>query len=232
MPDTRPEPIETRVAAAFKRDTAKHQLTVLHDDGLYRHLRYRNPENSAYWFDVITWPGSLTIRGDLGAAYTFSRLPDMFEFFRGKRINPHYWSEKLDNLRPSVQVYSEDLFRQLVVEHFVDAVRYSDAPRGLGREIRAEILDQDLTDETEARALLEGFEFKGFEFHDVWEWSFSDYDRSFLWACHALVWGIAAYDRARAEKPAPVLVAAAELTVEAEQPVPVLVGAALVSVEG
>lgn len=211
-------------AARFAADTDKHQLTVLHDDGLYRHLRAKNPTNGAYWFDVITWPGCLTIRGDLGNAYTFARLPDMFEFFRSDhgRINPHYWAEKLDGGRNSVQVYSEDLFRQLVTEHVTDAIRYSDAPRGIGKAIRAEILDQDLTDEAEARELLEDFEFKGFAFSDVWEWSFKDYDWVFLWACHAIVWAIAAYDRAKAAQPAPELQATVTLELPAEQPVPVL----------
>jgi hypothetical protein len=188
-------------AARFARDTRGHEMTVLHDDGLYRHIRFSNNPRGygEYWFDLITWPGSLTIRGDYGDAYTFSREPDMFPFFRSSRygINPHYWAQKLDRGTNSVKTYSEDLFRQLVVEHFVDSVQYSDAPRGLGKAIRAEILNQDLTDEREARDLLESFEYEGFEFHDVWEWSFGDWDRSFLWACHAIVWGIARYDRVR-----------------------------------
>lgn len=192
---------ERSIGGRFTKDTAKHELNVLHEKGLYRHLRFTSNPNGygEYWFDLVTWPGCLTIRGDYGDAYTFSRLPDMFEFFRSKRggINPHYWSEKLDGGRTAAKEYSEDLFRQLVVEHFVDSVRWGETPHGLGKEIRAEILNQDLADEHEARALLESFEFKGFEFHDVWEWNFHDYDWSFLWACHAIVWGIAQYDAAR-----------------------------------
>ena len=34
----------TKIAERFKRETAGHQMTVLHDDGLYRHLRFMNPE--------------------------------------------------------------------------------------------------------------------------------------------------------------------------------------------
>lgn len=186
-------------AARFAADTRGHTMTVLLDDGLYRHVRFSSNSRGygEYWFDLITWPGCLTIRGDYGDAYTFSREPDMFPFFRSRRggINAHYWAQKLDRGTDSVKTYSEDLFRQLVVEHFVESVQYSDAPRGLGKEIRAEILNQDLTDEREARDLLESFEYEGFEFHDVWEWSFGDWDRSFLWACHAIVWGIGRYDK-------------------------------------
>jgi hypothetical protein len=185
------------IAARFAGDTARHEMTVLHDDGLYRHLRFRQPRTNEFWFDLITWPGSLTIRGDYGEAYTFSRELDMLPFFRSRRggINPHYWLQKVDSGREAAKEYSEKLFRQIVCELFVDAVRFSDAPRGIGKEVRAEILDQDLSDEGEARKLLESFEFKGFDFGETWEFSFRDYDWSFLWACHAIVWGIARYDK-------------------------------------
>lgn len=193
---------ENDVAKHFRADTASHELAVLHEDGLYRHLRFRRPDRGEFWFDLITWPGCLTVRGDYGNAYTFSRESDMIPFFRSRsgRINPYYWAQKLDRGTDSVKTYSEDLFRQLVVEHFVDTVRWGDAPRGLGKAIRAEILSQDLYDEREARDLLESFEYKGFQFCDVWEWSFGDWERNFLWACHAIVLGIAQYDAARSVK--------------------------------
>jgi hypothetical protein len=190
------------IAARFARDTANHQMTVLHEDGLYRHLRFVQPKpaSSMYWFDLITWPGCLTIRGDIGDAYTFSRLPDMFEFFRGRvgRINEHYWSEKLDNGRDSAKEYSEKLFRQLVCEMVGHAVQSGDAPRGVGKAVREEILASEfLGTEEEARYVLENFEYKGFQFKGTWELSFHDYEWTFLWACHAIVWGIGRYDRVR-----------------------------------
>ena len=45
----------------FLKNAAAHQMEVLRDDGVNRHLRFRNPESSAYWFDIITWPGTLCI---------------------------------------------------------------------------------------------------------------------------------------------------------------------------
>jgi hypothetical protein len=191
------------IAARFARDTAGHEMTVLHDNGLYRHLRFSRPrpESSMYWFDLITWPGCLTIRGDIGESYTFNRLPDMFQFFRSDRqwgINQSYWAEKLDAGRDSVKEYNEELFRQLVCELFVDAVRYSDAPAGLGKAVREEILNSEfLADENEARGVLDSFEYKGFRFRDTWELSFHDYEWTFLWACYAIHWGIGQYDKVR-----------------------------------
>ncbi|MGW6946122.1 hypothetical protein ACWGHD_04265 [Streptomyces xanthophaeus] len=187
------------IAARFAKDTKDHAMTVLHEDGLYRHLRFRQPQHNSYWFDLITWPGTLHIRGDFGSdSYTFTRDPDMFELFRGKDgIDPHYWGQKLDGGRRSVKEYSEDAFRQTVKEMFVDAVRYNDVPAGMGKALQARILDYDLSDETESRRLLNEFEFKGFQFRDAWEFTFEDWDWVFLWACHAIVWGIAQYDAAK-----------------------------------
>ena len=204
------------IEARFKRDTAQHQMVVLHDDGLYRHLRFtsRTSGYGAYWFDLITWPGCLTIRGDVGDGYTFARLRDMFEFFRSKGINPQYWAEKLDGTRDSAMEYSEASFRQIVGELFVAAVRDGDAPRGLGKAVREEILDRELYYEDEARKLLDSFEYEGWDFGETWEFSFRDYEWSFLWACHAIVWGIRRYDKlnryglAKLAQPKPVETAA------------------------
>lgn len=233
------------IAARFARDTAGHQMMVLHDDGLYRHLRFRTPQfGGILGFDLITWPGCLTIRGDMSEAYTFVRLPDMFQFSRRQRVNPQYWSEKLDGDRDRVMRYEQEIFEARVKEYVADAIREGWAPRGIGKAVREEILDSEfLADGHEARKLLEDFDFgaayraectpcqagsdvesygsgfswemrhkreaptvkhetgtrrtEGFTFSDVWEWSFSDYHWSFLWACHAIVWGIARYDRVR-----------------------------------
>ncbi|HCA85495.1 MAG TPA: hypothetical protein DEQ61_08380 [Streptomyces sp.] len=186
------------MAKRFQRDTAGHQMTVLHDDGLYRHLRFTSPKSSEYWFDLVTWPGRLAMCGDVGEDYVFTRLPDMFEFFRGKSINPHYWAEKLGGGRRSVKEYSEDLFRQLVVERFVEDARWNGVPPGTGKALRTWVLNEDLSDEHEARNVLEDFAHRGYEFSDVWEWDFHDYEQQFLWACNAIVWGIAQYDAQKA----------------------------------
>lgn len=200
------------IAERFARETAKHQMTVLHEDGLYRHVRFAEPGHSFYWFDLVTWPGNLVFRGD-GMSYAFAREKDMFEFFnfdRG-RINPGYWSEKLTSHRECVAVYSQEKFERLVKEAFVEAVRYGDAPRGLGKAVRAEILDaEEIGWEDGAYQVLRDFRFfknpadrwdwrktPDFEFRDTWEWNLRDYDWWFLWACHGIAWGIGQYDAAK-----------------------------------
>jgi hypothetical protein len=39
MPTTKPQNPYAQAYAGFREQTANHELSVLHDDGLYRHLR-------------------------------------------------------------------------------------------------------------------------------------------------------------------------------------------------
>jgi hypothetical protein len=104
-------------AERFQRETAGHTMAVLHDDGLYRHLRFSDPESPFCWFDLVTWPGTLTIKGGMGT-FVFSREKDMFGFFRGRAgaVNPGYWAEKLPGGRDSAREYSEDVLRAALDE--------------------------------------------------------------------------------------------------------------------
>ncbi len=236
MPDTQPQPpetVETGVAERFKLDTAKHQLTALHEDGLYRHLRLQQPGTGHHWFDLITWPGSLTIKGDMGS-YTFSRDRDMLDFFRRSAYrggpNLQYWEEKLDaaDAQSGIRAYSEDLLRQHIAD---DVTACAESASAAYMDGLREALDDDLLgeysgwclqDEGDALAGVRQFSYRPddapaseepFTF-DPTEWVVTDYAWHYLWCCHAIVWGIAAYDRAKAAPPAKVLVAAATASVE------------------
>jgi hypothetical protein len=124
--------IEQQVAAIFANDVGRHRLIVRHDQGLYRHLVFEQPEHS--WsarFELITAPGSLTISGDHGS-HTFRRMTDMFQFFRSNpdrphRINVSYWAEKLPDYGRSVQVYSWDVLHDQLNEHLGAAIAARDA---------------------------------------------------------------------------------------------------------
>lgn len=69
-------PTESEVKDRFLRDIQEHELTVIRDDGVYRHLRFQKPGTSVMYFDLITWPGHLCFTGDMGS-YLFSRVRDM-----------------------------------------------------------------------------------------------------------------------------------------------------------
>ncbi len=211
------------IAARFARETAGHKMTVLHEDGLYRHLVFTDPKNSFYWFELITTPGQLVFSGD-GESFVFRRLTDMFKFFRsGLRrngsieINPQYWSEKLTSDRDSVMGYQEDLFVKVLWEqanYLIECEYVKPAQVDRFRQaIKDDIVEGGLhSTADEAYRTVEEFEFyndasKEFDyrheadvrFEEAWEWfnATKDYDWWFLWACHAIVTGIARYDRIR-----------------------------------
>lgn len=241
---TTPPTPEQQVAARFARDTAGHQMTVLHDDGLYRHLRFMSPRTSEFWFDLVTTPYALIFKGDGEAfVFTINATRDMFDLFRKTSyrggINPGYWSEKLASHRDAAWTYSQRLFDEEVTrdleaaeehypgigaawaehvefeyntEHEEEARRALDDFR-FGESYRATCTkcDWSLDDDswmTARRGMAEHTKEAGekhtgsvrdltFTFSDTWEWQLRDFDWWFLWACHAIVAGIARYDRAR-----------------------------------
>lgn len=190
-----------------------HQMTILHDDGLFRDVRFMSPDHSSYWFELITTPGALTFRGD-GESFVFAREYDMFGFFRSssKSINPTYWSEKLTSARGAAFEYDEESLRAQVWEYVRN---YGGRYRGLAKAVQAHFFDDwadyNFHNETEARAGLNAFSYTPdeslkpfayieqapFTFGETWEWDFKGFDWWFLWACHAIVWGIARYDEAK-----------------------------------
>lgn len=51
----------------------EHEIKVIRDDGLHRHLRFKKQNTSNQYFDLITWPGTICIHGDMGT-FVFSRV--------------------------------------------------------------------------------------------------------------------------------------------------------------
>lgn len=180
---------------AFERDTANHVMTVVRADGLYRHLTFRNPDTLAYWFDVITWPGYLTITGDMGS-YVLKREADMLAWLRHDRsINPDYWSQKVQ--AGETRAYDVDYARHLLSEQFIDWLRdvepdlSADEVRDGWDEIHETVtayaeFESTLREEVEALHARYEKRFKTGPFHDLWETSFETYTWHFLWCCWAV----------------------------------------------
>lgn len=244
----KPKTPEQDAYERFQRDVEHHTMTVARDDALYRHLVFRGDRNKSktasswvYWFEVVTWPGMLTINGDMGT-WTFHRVDDMFEFFRSNpdrpthRINPGYWGEKLRAGAAGgvsgAKEYDEDTYRKLVKEltseHAGDLTPLAAA--AFLADVEEKLLDQGAWDypgrhsET-ARQALADYHFEwtppkdlpdvwneeyqewdpaepeddvDFQFYDSYEHDLTGYTYQFLWCLHAIVWGIAKYDRAKA----------------------------------
>lgn len=197
----------------FDRETKGHKLEVLHNEGLYRHLRMRHPVRSEYWYDVITWPGNLAVRGDYGESYVFSRATDMFEFFAHEldrdgsiSINPQYWAEKLTSHDVS-RKYDDDTFREEFkqqAEHLIEGQAIEpDQVERFRAEIEAFLEMEDYFTADAAIHAVESFRFwnnerhedhhlyrnEAVEFDDCYEWigSCTVYEWGYLWACHAIM---------------------------------------------
>lgn len=194
---TKPSTAE-RAAERFRADTADHVMEVALDQGLYRHLRFRKPGTGFNWFELITTPGQLTFRGDMGT-YVFTRNEDMFAFFEGSggRTNASYWAEKVQaqDIHSPVREYSKDLFVERVLQDFWSGRENLEDAAAVWKEIRDELLDDYGPAGDESLAITTAMEFRygGFEFYDVAEWRLKQYGFHYLYSLHAIVDGIRRY---------------------------------------
>lgn len=112
-----------QVLDQFVEDVSAHQLTIMRDAGVYRHLLCRNPKfDKMYAFEIITSPNLLLFHGDCGT-FVFSRLHDMFQFFRSDCVRSDlplgYWSEKIEAAPAGIDVM---MYSQRLAEDGVQAV--------------------------------------------------------------------------------------------------------------
>jgi hypothetical protein len=200
---------------SFLKDVEKHEMIILHESGINRHIRFRNPTSGCYFFDIITYKGGLLITGDCGA-YAFERIEDMFNFFtHGNKegdsnlyINDRYWAEKVVAMdkHHNIQKFSKEKFEKEVWEDFFTWVRDNKdtVSKSFRREvydaIQDEIIDVDDNDEGSAR-LMAVYEFEkidyktkeSFRLNDFYERDFMEYSDNYLWNLYAIVWGIKKY---------------------------------------
>jgi len=183
------------ITERFRSDVKEHVMTIHRDDGLYRHLEFSKPGTGNYRFGLVTWPGYLAYYGDMGG-YMFTRLRDMFEFFRGHRVNPSYWAEKcVASDRDGIKDWSEERFAEAVRED--SEGWFEGLDQEAAKELR-ELIEEGISDyganEYEAALWINGFDHNGHQFHDFWANDCRDYTHRFLWCLHAIVWGITRYD--------------------------------------
>lgn len=188
-------------ADRFASETGSHKMTVLHDSGLYRHLKFADPSGGFYRFDIVNWPHNLFLRGD-GFSFGFAIYPteDMFDVFRRSRsggINPGYWQEKVT--AGQVKDWSEDRFRAWVLD---EAAKAEAEHPGVVEAVGKQILNSDehsIEFQGTAEYALANFRHGDFRLrfpHD-WERDFQDWSWEFLFACHAVLFGIDLWDAAR-----------------------------------
>lgn len=201
----------------FLKQVESHKMTVLKEDGIYRHLRFQRPGTRCMSFDIVTWPGYLVYTGDMGS-YTFMRLRDMFEFFRkppGKESNIdfRYWAEKCEahDRADGIDKFCLDRFGEEVYYHFKlfcegEEDLTEEEVNDLAEELQTSLslvdneheayqmigsFDHEIRPRAFGKRRL-GFAFVGGEFGRCREWSYR-----FQWCCYALPWAIKMYDEAK-----------------------------------
>lgn len=209
---------------SFLKDVATHEMHVLMDNGLYRHIRFKRPGTGCFHFDLITYPGFLVYSGDMGV-YVFSRLDDMFEFFRmdksdwnynrngGLSINLGYWSEKLRAVdscmkKGSATEIDEERVKAVINEYRIGWMR--DNRHRMGKEARRELWesveDRVMSADNADEMLRAAYDFseraagRTFQFDDLWDHNFERFTYHFVWCCYALAWGIKKYDESKIER--------------------------------
>lgn len=206
------------VGEQFKKDVHDHALTIIHDDGLHRHLRFKRPGTMNHYFDLVTWPGYLAYTGDMGD-FVFTRVEDMLTFFRGHGPNPYYWAEKCTaaDKNGGLEEFSEDQFKAAVAEvlkqhldaYYSGPEEPADEP-DLEREAREDAIhalrdavEDDvfscLGDDQDGRlAVAAAMDVEDSEgrrpFDTIYEHGFSEWTWRFLWCCHAIPWAVTMYD--------------------------------------
>jgi hypothetical protein len=201
----------------FIADVSKHSMKVLNDNGVYRHLEFSNNGSFDQKFSLVTYPHHLVFSGDMGT-YVFSRVEDMFDFFHSDtlRINASYWAEKVEAVCRSdgLKTFDLDLVMKSInnrVEHICSEIDdyfedYEDEEyetvEAFEAAFRAEVEEhfayEDM-DKFRYISVIEDFDsdvINNFEFADDFEWLDDEgYSERYLWCCHAIVWGIQAYNK-------------------------------------
>lgn len=195
---------------SFLKDVKDHQMTVLRDDGLYRHIKFNVPGSSIMSFSLITWPGSLCYTGDMGT-YVFQRLTDMFEFFAPNKqekksgeifINKGYWAEKCEaHCRDLICKYDPVIFIEEVGRHAKEWLEShsQDDEQEFFDAINDEVLNHAEDGEDIAmRAALDFRHDDEFVFADFLEVDLKSYTTCYLWCCYAIALGIGEYNLSKA----------------------------------
>lgn len=173
----------------FERDIKDHKMTVEMDNGVFRSVFFGEQGNSCFHFRLTTWPGYLCFSGDMGT-FVFSRLRDMFEFFRCDRVNLPYWAEKVEAASEGegVMEYNPDLLKATLIDYFKD------------NENKAEILEtlepyfEDRCSSGEMFSRIYECEGIGDFLIDLSPACYKEYTHRYKWCCAALIWAIGVYD--------------------------------------
>jgi len=195
------------VKKAFQDDTKDHKMEVLHDSGVYRHLKFTNNGSNIFRFDVVTYPGHLIISGDCGC-FVFQRLTDMFEF--NNWLSFGYVKEKCiaPDRNSGYEEFDFDVLKKSVNEYF--DYWYDDICDEISPVVARQMRDDALmaisgvSNTHEAYETLMNLSIDGnlkngeevvFSIEDVSEIPVVDYSWRFIWCCYAIDYAVKEYKK-------------------------------------
>lgn len=194
---------------SFLEETKDHQIRVENDNGVHRSVLCAEPGTGIYHYRLNTWPGHLAISGDISDGLIFTRLHDMFEFFRSEQdwddIDFRYWAEKLTGGSRSVQEYDPELAKAYVqseIDNFIEYKGLEDNPEWAERlRYEANQLGVEFGPDVLCNQMYSFvfYPLKDDPYHEVFTdietTSWYDYNYRFYLNCFAIQAGIKAYNR-------------------------------------
>lgn len=187
---TRKENRYAQASRRFPEDVKEHVLTIVLDNGVYRHLICAKPSDCCCRFEIVTFPGYLVIVGDYGS-FTFWRLNDMFNFFDKNQIDFQYWCSKLVAVdkNDGAESFSEDEMRESLLDYM--DVKSVD-------ELSGELTDlYNSGSEYDFGLNLQNCHEDNI--YDLGSISVKEHSYYFIWCCHAIVWAIREYRKMKGE---------------------------------
>jgi len=182
--------LEKRVAEDVPKHLAKHDVKLLHGEGLYRHWRCAEPGTSNRYFDIMTWPGSLCYTGDMGD-YLFQRTNDMVAFMRDSAMSFGYAAEKCVANDGRLEEWSEEIFHEALAERLQESSEYTVVRRGSKvTESVAEKIEEIKREYSNYQAQFDAEK----SMYESGLWDGCDvpgckaYTYHFLWCLHAIKW--------------------------------------------
>ncbi len=201
--------MEDKMKERFLEEIKDHQIEIIKDDGLYKHLRLKRPGTYCMCFDIITYPGGLLYRGDVGT-FVFERTEDMMEFFRHPKgelsINTGYWSEKVKAesiFGGGIKKFDSEIWKKRLKSYWKMYFE-DDSSSSKAQKIWMEIQSQILTNEDSEWEWTSNL--MSFDVSDIdqnfggWDMleslgSGKKYTWHYIWCCYALSWAVIQYDK-------------------------------------
>lgn len=174
----------------FYENISKFNFVILKDDGLYRHIKF-GPHQ------ITTWPGYLCVTGDMGT-YVFSRLQDMFEFFRLSKnldIDYRYWAEKCraEDTSCKIERFDADKLIKIVEDTF--SIKYENPEECEFQLNYWKKAAMDVCTAESGYRLLDDLCYDlDIDRSDNYEFRLTSFSYQFMWVCNLLAVTISKYD--------------------------------------